>query len=260
MVIPVSEHQDTVGPMARTVKDAAYILQIIAGIDHRDNYTRAIPNGFVPDYVSACKAGALSGMRLGIPRNVISLFSNDTTDSMLESFGNALDVCREAGATIVEDANFIAAVDFLNSTLPTSIVNADFLANIPEYFKLLTYNPFNIASVAGLRDFTQSFFMEDYPDRDTGLFDQALQQGWNNKDSRFWAAFQQNLYYGKEGGLLGALRRHDLDAVILPSNFGPHFAAALGSPIVSVPLGAYPVGTPVMKNSGGLVESAPNIP
>jgi amidase len=43
LVIPISEHQDTVGPMARTVKDAAYILQAIAGPDQYDNYTSAIP-------------------------------------------------------------------------------------------------------------------------------------------------------------------------------------------------------------------------
>jgi amidase len=42
-VIPISEHQDTVGPMARTVTDAAYILFIIAGWDQYDNYTQAQP-------------------------------------------------------------------------------------------------------------------------------------------------------------------------------------------------------------------------
>ena len=43
LVIPISEHQDTVGPMARTVKDAAYVLQAIAGLSPYDNYTSAIP-------------------------------------------------------------------------------------------------------------------------------------------------------------------------------------------------------------------------
>jgi len=41
LVIPISEHQDTVGPMARSVKDAAYILSAIAGKDANDNYTSA---------------------------------------------------------------------------------------------------------------------------------------------------------------------------------------------------------------------------
>jgi amidase len=43
LVIPISEHQDTVGPMARNVTDAAYVLSIVAGKDRYDNYTQAQP-------------------------------------------------------------------------------------------------------------------------------------------------------------------------------------------------------------------------
>jgi len=54
-VIPISEHQDTAGPMTRTVKDAAAILSVIAGKDPKDPYTAAIPFRKIPDYVAACK-------------------------------------------------------------------------------------------------------------------------------------------------------------------------------------------------------------
>lgn len=70
LVIPCTEHQDTVGPMARTVRDAAAVLQAIAGYDPKDNYTSVIPH--IPGYVSACKANALHGARIGIPWNVIT--------------------------------------------------------------------------------------------------------------------------------------------------------------------------------------------
>ena len=75
LVIPISPHQDTVGPMARTVKDAAYLLNAIAGFDASDNYTSAIPypDYSVPDYVSACNFSALHGKRIGIPRNVFDV-------------------------------------------------------------------------------------------------------------------------------------------------------------------------------------------
>jgi amidase len=75
LVIPISEHQDTVGPMARTVKDAAYLLNAIAGFDETDNYTSAIPypDYVLPDYVAACNFSALSGVRLGVPRNVFDV-------------------------------------------------------------------------------------------------------------------------------------------------------------------------------------------
>lgn len=72
LVIPISERQDTVGPMARTVKDAAYLLQAIAGADSHDNYTSAIPNnGTIPDYLAACDYSAFSGARIGVAWNGI---------------------------------------------------------------------------------------------------------------------------------------------------------------------------------------------
>lgn len=74
LVIPISEHQDSVGPMARTLKDAAYILQPVVGPDQYDNYISAIPwvsnstNATAPDYIAAYKLNALAGKRIGIPR------------------------------------------------------------------------------------------------------------------------------------------------------------------------------------------------
>ncbi|KAH7386372.1 glutamyl-tRNA amidotransferase subunit A [Cadophora sp. MPI-SDFR-AT-0126] len=258
LVIPISEHQDTVGPLARTVKDAAIILQAIAGTDPRDNYTSVIPGGAAPDYVAACKYSALSGVRIGIPRNVISM-SDAKYAPMIAAFEKAVKVLRHAGATVVDDTNFTAAAEFLNSNLPQVVINADIAVDLKKYFDSLTYNPRNITSLASLRDFTRSFSLEDYPDRDTGQWDEALET-WNNTDPQFWPAYQQNLYYGGEGGLLGAIKRHNLDAVILPSELSSDWAAAVGSPIVSVPMSSYPAGTPVESNDRGLVESAPNMP
>ena len=260
LVIPISEHQDTVGPMTRTVKDAARILHAIAGVDPYDNYTSAIPkNGSIPDYVAACNLSALSGARLGVPRNVISLFSDNTTGPITDAFEEALGIFEAAGAIIVDNTNFTAAKEFKNSTLPTEILNADFVVNLQSYLELLTDNPNNITSLAVLRNFTQAFPLEDYPIRDTGEWDKAL-QNWNNTDPRFWPAYQQNMFYGGEGGLLGAIERNNLDAVVLPTKFGHDYAAVIGSPVVTVPLGSYPAGTPIVKNSWGLVQSAPNLP
>lgn len=259
LVIPISEHLDTVGPLARTVKDAAYLLQAIAGTDPRDNYTSIIPDGVVPDYISACDNSTLSGTRLGIPRNVISLLSTNITGPITEAFERTLELFRAAGATIVEDTNFTAAAEFLNSKLQTVILGADFVVNIHEYLESLRYNPENITTLSELRDLTQSFPLEDFPTRDTGRWDQSL-DNWNNTDARFWPAYQQLLYYGGEGGLLGAIERNDLDAVIMPTLFAPDWAAGIGSPIVTVPLGFFPAGTPVVNDSWGLTRFAPDVP
>ncbi|KAK5016401.1 hypothetical protein LTR39_002102, partial [Cryomyces antarcticus] len=217
LVIPISEHQDTIGPMTRTVKDAAYILQAIAGVDSGDNYTSAIPNnGVLPDYVAACNFSAFSGARIGIARNVIDIWADNSSD---------------------------------------------FISNLHTYFTELSYNPTGIETLAELRNYTQSNPLEEYPSRDTAVWDDALTQGWNNTDPRFWAAYQANLYYGGEGGILGALQRNKLDAIILPTQFSPSIPALVGSPVVTVPMGFYPANeTVVMNRRGTLVAVGPNIP
>lgn len=247
------------GTLTRTVKDGARILQAIAGIDPSDNYTSAIPKGRVPNFVAACRESALSGVRLGVPRNVLSLLVTNTTEPIIKSFNQTLDILRAAGAEIIENTNFPAAEEFENSQLPTTILEADFVVNLQTYLNYLTVNPRNITTLADLRQFTQSFPLEEYPKRDTGIWDAAL-KNWNNTSPEFWPAYQQNMYYGEEGGLLGALKRYDLDAALLPTHFSSSFAAVVGAPIVSVPMGFYPADAPVSKNSWDLVEAGPRIP
>lgn len=260
LVIPISEHQDTVGPMARTVKDAAYLLQAIAGRDSYDNYTLSIPNdGKIPDYVAACNYSSLRGARLGVPYNVLELSELDAP--VLEAFHLAIDQIRKAGATIVE-ANFTAYEAFAaDETGPNSVSNADFLSSLPAYFSLLTENPYNLTSLSSLRNFTQNFPGEEFPSRDTAIWDEALAQGWNNTDPRFWPAYQKNLYYGGEGGVLGALNRTGSDAILLPTQISAGVAAIVGSPVITVPMGFYPSNWNVTKNSrGNLVATGPNVP
>ncbi|KAI8268160.1 putative amidase [Colletotrichum sp. SAR11_239] len=263
LVIPISEHQDTIGPMARTVKDAAYILHAIAGADSKDNYTSAIPNkGEIPNYAAACDMYALRGARIGIPRNAIELFSDNTTGTETDAFEATLEVFKSAGATIVDNANFTAAAQLANSTSETIVLNADFITNLAAYLAELSFNPNNVTSLADVRKFTQSFGLEDYPDRNKAIWDDALDvQGFNNTDPRFWAALQESNYLGGEGGLLGTLERHKLDAVILPTSFSSTWAAIIGAPVVTVPLGFYPANATVIKNRrGNLVDTGPHVP
>lgn len=251
---------DTVGPMTKTVKDSAYVLQSIAGVDPFDNYTSAIPSQADLDFVNACKVSALAGARVGVPRNVISLMSNNNTESMVKAFDEFLDVLRSAGALVIENTNFPAAQDFIdNSLLSAQIMGADFIVDVERYLDQLVYNPHNITNLVDLRRWTQSSPLEGYPGKPTELWDAAL-QNWNNTEYGFWRAYQQGLYYGNEGGLLGAIKQHNLDAVVLPSHFAWDWAAVVGAPIVSVPIGAMPLDQPIVSDADGLVSAAPNIP
>lgn len=261
LVIPISQHQDTVGPLARTVKDAAYLLQAIAGYDARDNYTSAIPNNHsIPDYVAACDYNALAGKRIGVARNVLEIWANYTDPNVVAAFNVAVSQIEAAGATIV-DANFTAFEAWQNSNDETLVLNADFLVDLANYFSELTFNPLHIEDLAEEQNFTHTFPAEMWPERDTLIWQGALKQGWNNTSPKFWPAYQRNLYFGGEGGILGALERTNTDAVLLPTQLSPSIPALVGSPVVSVPMGFYPVNTTIMVNGfGNLLEKFPNLP
>ncbi|KAL1610510.1 hypothetical protein SLS60_002179 [Paraconiothyrium brasiliense] len=260
LVIPISEHQDTVGPMARTVKDAAILLQAIAGSDPADNYTSAIPfNGTLPNYLAACKLGALQGKRIGVPRNYI--IKQENSAPILDAFEAALDVLRDAGAIIVDNTNYTAFAQWAQSTAETTVLDADFVANLASYLKQLTYNPTSVKSLADVRNFTQSFGPEEFPSRDTATWDESLTLNVTYGSAAEWDAYEYNQYLGGVGGILGALANYSLDAVVTPSSVSSGISAIIGAPIVTVPLGAYPENTTVRYNPrGNLVATGPNIP
>lgn len=135
LVVPVSERQDTIGPTAKSVRDAAYVLQTIAGVDERDNYTSAIPNnGASPDYVAACRETALSGVRIGVTYHVLDLYAELVDPSLLAAFEQAIKDVEAAGAIVVE-ANFTqAAFEAFQTDKNSSLVlQAGFLTGRPEY-------------------------------------------------------------------------------------------------------------------------------
>jgi len=262
LVIPISEHQDTIGPMARTVKDAAYVLQAIVGPDANDNYTSAIPwaNGTAPDYVAACDYNAFAGARIGVARNVLEIWANFTDAPVIDAFWEAVGQIEAAGATIV-DANFTAFEQFSHDDNEMLVLNADFLVDVANYFGELTVNPYDIENLQDERNFTVTYKPEQWPAYDVGVWDDALEQGWNNTDPRFWQAYQANLFYGGPGGILGALERTNTSAVLLPTQLSPSIPALVGSPVITVPMGFYPANWTVTHSAfGGLVATGPRVP
>lgn len=262
LVVPISQHQDTIGPMARTVKDAAKLLQIIAGPDSKDNYTSANPFGSdLPDYASACDPSALKGKRIGIPRNVLEEFLDDSRTPIRDAFDAAVSVIAESGATLVDNANYTALDEFLTSPIPLEMMSADFVSDLASYLSQLKTNPNDLHNLEDVREFTHQFPLESYPDRDTDVWDTAIAAGINNTSPEFWPMYQRNLYMGGEGGVLGALASHKLDAIILPTGVAPDFPALVGSPVISVPMGAWPEDTEVEYGPRGeLVKRGPGFP
>ncbi|KAH8842898.1 hypothetical protein MCOR27_000105 [Pyricularia oryzae] len=268
LVLPVSEHQDTVGTIARTVKDAARLLQPIVGRDDRDNYTDAIPFEQVatPDYERATQSqDALRGARLGVPTNTIALFRHRLPDEdpVMQAFRAAVDEVKRAGAVVVE-ANFTMAEQWNQSKAENIVLFSDMVTALPRFLAELTVNPSGIRNLADVRRLTiKAGAREDYPARDVETWDVCLdEQGFGNDDPRALAALAEDRMLGGQGGLLGAIERHRLDAVLMPTPISRNFAAIVGAPVVTVPMGYYPASHPVKKVPGrvGLVDQGPNIP
>lgn len=99
-IVAMASSLDQVGPLGRTVADAAALHQLMAGHDQRDS--TSLPDG-VPDFLAAVEAGArdgsLKGKRLGTIRE---LSADDYDEGVRSAFNSALDLAQKAGAEIVE--------------------------------------------------------------------------------------------------------------------------------------------------------------
>ncbi|KAM4058943.1 amidase [Hirsutella rhossiliensis] len=261
LVIPISERQDSVGSMARTVRDAAYILQAIAGSDPRDTYTSAIPN--VPNYLDALNGKGLKRARIGVPWNAINLTIEGSEAKLspeLDAFKKALEVLTEAGATVVE-TDFSMAQEILLA--PQHTRYADFPANLAAYLAELTSSPSNVHTLADVREWTRNSPLEEYPDRNTRIWDHILdaKKPRSNTSKGFLKWHQKSLKLAGPGGLLGALDRDDLNAVVMPTISAPFWASTIGAPGITVPMGNYLETAPVYRDAPRkLVDTGPSVP
>lgn len=98
-------HQDTIGPMARSVTDAVTLLTVIAGRDKLDNFTLAQPTP-LPDYFDALQFKGLEGARLGVVRNLQINHLQYVDDALNRS----IQTMRALGAEVVE-AEFTNELD-----------------------------------------------------------------------------------------------------------------------------------------------------
>ena len=180
MVIPISIRQDSIGPIAQTVKDAAYMLSAISGRDVFDNWTSAQPFDEVPDYTKACKYQAFRGARLGVPRNGIDYFVNDKTAPIVAAFEEALHIIENAGAQVQDPANF---ADFDESAFRDNssiVLDVDFSFGLADYLSNLASNPNDLHNVEDLIQYTKSHPYEGFPGRDVSI---AKHEPWTSANS-----------------------------------------------------------------------------
>ncbi|KII91546.1 hypothetical protein PLICRDRAFT_135820 [Plicaturopsis crispa FD-325 SS-3] len=262
-VIPITEHQDTVGPITRSISDAAVVLSIIAGPDPSDNFTLAQPLP-VPDFTKALGRNSLRGKRIGVPRRVFlndSITGNDPFVNVI--FEQALETIRGLGATVVDPADLPSADEISVSNNETIVNDIDFKIQLNAYYAALIQNPTGVRSLADLIEFNDANKAEEEP---AGFEDQSIlieSEATDGFNSTFFAALSSDKDLGATRGIDAALQMHNLDALVLPApGFTTVPAAIAGYPIVTVPLGFYPDNQTVVPQSAGplTVYPAPGVP
>ncbi len=123
-VIPVSHSQDTPGPMARTVADAAVLLTALAGADERDAATTGAR--VEPDYAAFVDPDGLRGARIGVARNLAGF--NDRVDRLFE---DAIAAMRALGAEIVDPTDIPHADELEDPELEVFLY--EFKADLEAY-------------------------------------------------------------------------------------------------------------------------------
>ncbi|EJD01995.1 amidase signature enzyme [Fomitiporia mediterranea MF3/22] len=258
-VVPISEHQDTVGPMTRSVSDAAIVLSVIAGPDPNDNFTLAQPSP-VPDFTRALNKDALSGARIGVPRRVFlndSITGNDPFVNQV--FEQAIETIKGLGATVVDPADLPSADEIAVSNNETIVLDIDFKVQLNAYFEALLENPSGVRSLADLIAFDNNNPSLEEP---TDFTDQLIEsEATNGFSSTYFQSLAFDKDLGATRGIDAVLQAHNLDALILPApGFTTVPAAIAGYPIVTVPLGFYPDNVTIQSAGPLTVYPAPGVP
>lgn len=131
-IMPLSHSQDVGGPIARSIRDLAVLLDATAGQDPDDASTSRSAGRTPASYLTALRPGALAGARLGV---VPLLFGDMPEDREVETaVRGAVDRMRTAGATIVE----VEVPDLAELLRTTSVIDAEFKFDLSDY---LAANP-----------------------------------------------------------------------------------------------------------------------
>ena len=260
-VIPISHSQDTVGPFARTVSDAAFLLGAITGIDQRDPATQASAAKFHTDYTQFLDLDGLRGARIGIPRQVYFGYSAKT-DAIVNA---AIEQMRSLGAEIIDPADIPTARQISSSESEDTVLLFEFKLDLNAYLAELLESP--VRNLAGIIAFNNAHAEEElkYFGQDRLL---QAQDTTSLDDPKYLAALDENHRLSRQEGIDAVMDEYKLDALVMPTGSpawcidlvdGDHFlgassqpAALAGYPAISVPAGytfELPVGITFMGRS-----------
>jgi amidase len=268
-IIPITADQDTAGPMARTVTDAAILLGVLEGAapDPNDATTSTCTPPPGNDYTGFLKAGGLKGARIGIPRAFF--YDRFTPPGSKEGRGGlnadqakvmaeAIDVLRAQGAVIIDPADIPSVIDPNQATnalgwgvcaglddakgkdADCSIVfkygmKRDFnawLASLGDTAPVKTLTELRLWNVANQRMGAIKYGQ--------ALLDISDEMDVERDRARYEADRAKDIELSATRGIDAAMAEHRLDALLFPAGMGASIAAKPGYPTVIVPFGRVP--------------------
>jgi len=262
-IIPIAHSQDTAGPMARTVTDAAILLGALAGVDGNDVATLASRGHSVADYTASLNSRGLAGARLGVVRKLFGF--QEATDKLIN---DALDVLKQQGAILVDPAD-IANFDQISDP-ELQVMLYELKTDLNAYLAQLG----DAAPVHTLEDIIE--FNQQHAQQEMSFFGQDLFLKAASKGSLYRKEYLDALDKCKslmrDEGIDLVMDKFKLDALVAPTGApawltdhidGDHDvggsstpAAVAGYPHITVPAG-FVDGLPVGLSFFGRAWSEP---
>jgi amidase len=268
-VIPITADQDTPGPMARTVVDAAILLGALEGAaaDPNDEATKACPVPPGRDYTRVLDAKALTGARIGIPRafyyDKLTLPGDKEPRGGLNpdqarSMAEAIEVLRAQGAVIVDPADIPSVVDQdeRRNLLRWGICAGADKAKGKDHdcsvvFKYGMKRDFDkwlkslgdrapVKTLAELRHWNMDHQKAGAIKYGQSLLDVSDEMNVEADRARYQADRARDLELAGTHGIDEVMKAEKLDALLFPGSSGAAIAARPGYPTVIVPFGLVP--------------------
>jgi len=227
-IIPISHSQDTSGPMARTVTDAAIMLTAMAGTDKNDSATAEADKHAAKDYTKFLDLQGLKSARLGL----VTFPPQRNADAWKAYYQPFLDKMRDAGATLVE----VKFPDFGQNAGNdrTAVLQFEFKADLNKY----------LAARGGTYTTLEQLikFNDDNKDKELPKFGQEIfvssQARGDLTDKAYLEALANVRKQTREDGIDALLAANKLDAFVGPTSGAAwSIAAVAGYPSITVPIG-----------------------
>jgi amidase len=263
-VIPIAHSQDTAGPMARTLKDAAILLGALAEFDPADAKTLIEKGEIFSDYTQFLDENGLTGMRIGIAREMIGF--NAKVDAL---FKQAVEALKSKGAEIIEEVKFENLRKWDDPSY--QVLLYEFKADLNKYLQEHPSAP--LKTMEEIIEFNKKNADREMPWFDQEIFEQSQAKG-DLTTEEYLKALEDSKRFAGKGGIDAVIEKHNLDAIVAQTNGpawtidwvnGDHFsggssspAAISGYPNITVPMG-YVKGLPVGISFFGKAWSEPKL-